>query len=158
MDSDPCCSPSVQPGVHPCPTCGGRRSRPVDLSTVKAILKEVALHRLEPARYQFCAVPECRTVYFDPASGASFTTTEVSVTVWEKEPSGSRTICYCFGENEADIRHEIEANGSSRAMERIRGHIEAGRCACEVRNPRGVCCLRDVAEAVRRQEGLAEVE
>ena len=34
------------------------------------------------------------------------------------------------------------------AVERVRAHISAGRCACEVRNPRGACCLGDVTNAV----------
>ena len=59
-------------------------------------------------------------------------------------------MCYCFGENEADIRTEIEATGHSEAVQRVRAHIEAGRCACEVRNPRGVCCLGDIAATVKR--------
>jgi len=64
----------------------------------------------------------------------------------------SQPLCYCFGESEASIRAEIEATGRSAAVERIREHIAAGRCACEIRNPRGACCLGDVTAAVKRVE------
>jgi predicted HD phosphohydrolase len=72
--------------------------------------------------------------------------------VWQKEPFGARLVCYCFGETEATIRDEIEMTGRSRAVERVREHIVAKRCACEVRNPRGACCLGDLIAAVRRAE------
>jgi len=68
-------------------------------------------------------------------------------------------ICYCFGENEGDIRREFEKYGSSGAVARVRAHIQAGRCACEIRNPRGVCCLGDVVAAIERaRETAAEVQ
>jgi hypothetical protein len=47
---------------------------------------------------------------------------------------------------------EIESTGASTAVDRIRRHIDAGRCACEVRNPRGACCLGDVIAAIKRVE------
>jgi hypothetical protein len=37
---------------------------------------------------------------------------------------------------------------------RIREHIAAQRCACDVRNPRGACCLGDVMAAAKRIERL----
>jgi endonuclease YncB( thermonuclease family) len=121
----------------------------VDLQTVKAMLTETALKRFKPATYHFCADPACEVVYFAD-DGDTFSKREVRVAVWHKEAQGARTVCYCFGENEADIRAELIATGRSEAVERVRMHIQAGRCACEVRNPRGVCCLGDVTAAVKR--------
>lgn len=131
-----------------CPV-GGARGRPVELQTVKALLAEHALARVSPSEHRFCSDPDCDVVYFD-AVGDYYTTADVRVPVWQKEPAGARMICYCFGENEAAIRTEIERFGRSDAVGRVRRHIEAGRCACEVRNPRGVCCLGDVTAAVKR--------
>jgi hypothetical protein len=52
--------------------------------------------------------------------------------------------------------HSDIANGQgARVIERVREHIAAERCACEVRNPRGACCLGDVIAAVKRIEALA---
>ena len=59
-------------------------------------------------------------------------------------------ICYCFGETEAVMRTEMLRDGTTNAVHRVREHIEARRCACEVRNPRGVCCLGDLTQAVKR--------
>ena len=74
--------------------------------------------------------------------------------VWQKEPSGDRKLCYCFGENEADITREIAQTGRSAAVRRVRAHIAAKRCACEVRSPSGTCCLGDLLAALDRlQQG-----
>jgi hypothetical protein len=127
------------------------KGKPVELLTVKALLTEPALQRINTAAHRFCPDPSCDVVYFD-AGGASYVKSEIRVPVWQKEPFGDRTMCYCFGVSEESIRAEIQTTGRSDSTERVRAHIAAGRCACEVRNPRGVCCLGDVAAAVKRVE------
>lgn len=116
---------------------------------MKALLTERALARLTPGEYRFCPDSGCPVVYFS-ACGGRFDTGDLRVGVWQKRPDGARVVCYCFGETDASIRAEIEATGRSRAAERIRAHIAAGLCACDLRNPRGVCCLGDVIAAVAR--------
>jgi hypothetical protein len=122
----------------------------VDLVTVKALLTALAFRKILPGPFHFCADPACDLVYFSAAQ--RFRTAEIRVPVWQKEPFGARMVCYCFGENEADMRREIEATGVSAAASRVREHIAAKRCACEIRNPRGACCLGDVIAAVGRVE------
>ena len=148
--SDCRCGPPSQADAPPglcrgCQTTG----QPVDGLTVKALLEAIALRRFEAVPYRFCPDPGCEVVYFSEA-GPAFSKTDLRVSVWHKEPAGRRTICYCFDENEAAIAAEIRETGVSLAAERVRGHIAAHRCACEVRNPRGVCCLGDVIAAVDR--------
>jgi hypothetical protein len=152
--SDCCCPPrAAGPDAPHCPRSRTRGTR-VPLETVKALLRDTAMRRLTPSQHAFCPDPLCPVVYFT-ACGEVYVSTDIRVPVWQKQPSGARTVCYCFGENEADIRHEIERTGVSEAVARVRGHIKAQRCACEVRNPRGVCCLADVADAVRRVAAAA---
>jgi hypothetical protein len=91
-------------------------------------------------------------VYFGDA-GDRFETHDLRVPVWHKEPAGERLLCYCFGENERDVRGELAEHGRSAVVDRIRTHIAAQRCACDIRNPRGACCLGDVIAAVKRIEG-----
>lgn len=124
------------------------------LNTVKALLTPAALARMTGSSHRFCPDPACEIAYFSP--GDIYTVLDLRVPVWQKEPAGVRMVCYCFGENEADIRREVENHGASRAVERVRAHITAGRCACELRNPRGVCCLGDVMAAVRRVAASVE--
>ena len=123
----------------------------VERQTVKALLTEQALARLEATEYRFCPDAHCEVVYFG-GSGSQFGTADLRVPVWQKLPSGRGLVCYCFGESEASIQAEIELTGRCLAVQRIREHITAGRCACDVRNPRGTCCLGDVIAAVKRVE------
>jgi hypothetical protein len=140
--------PADAMGANCCPVSGSP-GRAVDRQTVKALLTEHALRRLAPGEYRFCPDADCDVVYFG-LGNVRFTTGDVRVGVWQKQPVGDRQVCYCFGESEASIRAEIEAEGYSSAAPRIRDHIAAGRCACEIRNPRGSCCLGDVIAAVER--------
>lgn len=157
-DSPDCCCPPPGACVEAlqCPHSRTRGIR-VPLDTVKALLRDTAMRRLTPSEHAFCADPGCPVVYFT-AAGDFYLTTDIRVPVWQKEPFGARTLCYCFGENEADMRHEIERTGASDAATRVRTHIKAQRCACDVRNPRGACCLGDVTEAVKRVAAAAAAE
>ena len=147
-----CCCPGKASDVSEsrCPSSGSAGVA-VDLQTVKALLTDTALRRLNVAKHRFCPDPTCDVVYFD-VTGRTFGTGDVRVAVWQKQPFGRRPICYCFGESEASIQMELEDAGRSLAVERVREYIRAGRCACGVRNPRGSCCLADVAAAVKRVE------
>lgn len=148
--SDCCCAKSepVSRNNAECPA-SGTKAVTVELQTVKAVLTNVALRRVSAAPHRFCADPACEIVYFAD-DGTTYSKGDIRVPVWQKEPAGARTVCYCFGENETDIRAEIALNGKSDAVERVKAHIKASRCACEVRNPRGTCCLGDVGAAVKR--------
>ncbi len=147
-----CCCPAPadhHDGMAACPGCGSTGSR-VETITVKALLTPAALVRFRPVEHRFCADPACEVVYF--TADEAYRRADIRVPVWQKEPVGARLICYCFGETEAIIRKEVDLRGVSHAVDRVREHIAAKRCACEVRNPRGACCLADVMAAVARAE------
>lgn len=154
-----CCCPDPHPTSDPLVRCpaSGSAGKAVDRVTVKALLTEAALQRMPQGDLRFCPDAGCDVVYFD-ADGARFSTTDVRVAVWQKLPFGARQVCYCFGESEASIRAEIELEGTSAAVARIREHIAAGRCACEVRNPKGACCLGDVIAATERVQAARAID
>jgi hypothetical protein len=129
-----------------CPDCG-RVGRKVDRITLKALLRPEALARLKAPEHRFCTSVSCRVVYFGLSE--VFRRDDVLVPVFQKEPAGDRTVCYCFAVSEDDIRREVEASGRSTAVERITELVKADRCACEVRNPQGTCCLGNVAAVVK---------
>ncbi len=111
--------------------------------------------RLSAPEHRFCATPECPVVYF--GIDEVFDREEIVVPVFQKEPAGDRTVCYCFAETEGDIRREIEQTGRSTASERIAELVKAERCACEVRNPQGSCCLGNIAAATKDARGQGAV-
>lgn len=128
-----------------CPRCG-RRGRSVDEITPKALLRPDALERRKGVEHRFCATPDCPLVYFGDEE--VFCREEVLVPVFQKEPAGGRTVCYCFGVTEQDIRRETEQKRRSAAFDRISLLVKLGRCACEVRNPQGSCCLGNISSLV----------
>jgi len=140
-----CCQVQMS-GAAPgrCPSCGqpGRTIEPI---TVKAVLRPESLARLCAPAHRFCPTPSCPVVYF--GEGEAFRLEDVAVPVFQKEPAGSRTVCYCFAVSEADLRREIAETGRSTAGRRITDHVQAGRCACEIKNPQGSCCLGNVNAA-----------
>ena len=148
-----CCCPDVADTSDRASRCpvSGTRGVAVPLETVKALLNARALTRFAAVEHWFCPDPSCDVVYFD-MEGACFDRGDVRVAVWQKEPAGDRVICYCFEEREATIRGEIRTTGHSVAVDRVREHIAAKRCACDVRNPRGACCLGDLLSVVERIE------
>lgn len=148
--ADCCVRTATEPGARTCPACG-HRGAAVQLQTVKALLSEMALRRIQLTHYRFCSNAACDVVYFGDA-GDRFDTEDVRMPVWQKEAAGARLLCYCFGETEADIRRQVLQNARAEVVDRIRDHIAAERCACEIRNPRGACCLGDVIAAVKRIE------
>ena len=141
-----------------CCDCGSK-GLAVDLVTARALLTEVALRRLTSAPLHFCQEPTCSAVYFT-TDGQVYSGADLRVPVWQKEPAGRRRICYCFDENEESMLRELVETGRCGAVQRVRDHIGADRCACEVRNPRGTCCLGDLIKAVARLEAdcISEIE
>lgn len=141
-----CCTvtPGARDAPSRCPECG-QPGRLVERITVKAMLRPEALARLTAPEHRFCSTPSCPVVYF--GMDEAFDREEIVVPVFQKEPPGERPVCYCFGIGETDIRRELEQTGRSTAGERITALVKAERCACEVRNPQGSCCLGNVAAA-----------
>lgn len=146
--ADGCDRTAPEADARTCPACGGRGAA-VQLQTVKALLTEIALRRIQLTHYRFCSSDACDVVYFGDDSG-HFGTGDIRVPVWQKLVPGARLLCYCFGESEAVVRAELLQGRPADVVIRIRTHIAAERCACDIRNPRGDCCLGDVIAAVKR--------
>lgn len=146
-----CCTtpPVISAERALCPQCG-QAGRRVERVTVKALLRRAARRRLSQAEQRFCPTPACPVVYFSGED--TFHRKDVRVPVFQKEPPGQRTVCYCFGVTESDIQRELSAIGTAMAYECIAAHVRAGHCICEIRNPQGTCCLGQVAEVTRRAQ------
>lgn len=153
-----CCS--VKPSAETltaCPQCGQTGVR-VDPITPKALLTIQAFRKGVPEVPRFCSNAECPVVYFDASVPVTFREDELLVPVHEKRPHNPDVpVCYCFGHTPGSIEAEVERTGRSTASRTISAEVKAGNCACEVRNPKGSCCLGGVTKVERRALELANV-
>lgn len=130
-----------------CPRCG-QPGTAVSATIVKIMATPEALATGVPADPLFCRTTNCATVYFDRTGDETVSTSSVGVRVFSKAPEDDGSpVCYCFGHSLGQIRERAE-EGRLVSGE-IRELVRAGRCACEVRNPKGSCCLGDVMNAER---------
>jgi len=146
-----CCAASgrsAAPAAVPCPL-NGARSKRVDMLTVKSLLRRLPLE-MPIVPYYFCEAPDCDVVYFPIGPDAPvFLRRDLLVRVGIKETADPIPVCYCFGFSRKDIQEEIAKTGRSTVAARITAEVKAGRCACEVKNPSGKCCLGAATRAVR---------
>lgn len=158
-----CCSVNAKTGTAPavmaCPV-NGTRSKQVDMLTVKSLVRQLPL-RMPSTQYYFCEAPGCDAVYFPLDTQAPlFRRGDLLVRVGAKETKDTIPMCYCFGFTRQDIWDEIRSTGKSTVAERIAAEVEAGHCACEVKNPSGKCCLGDVTRTAKdrlSQRGESEL-
>lgn len=125
-----------------CPACG-KTGKPVQGQTVKALLA-VSLREVRDAEYLFCRTQTCPVVYFSPDGERTFTVEEVRERVYPKEPDADGVfVCYCFRHTVGELR---AASPETRLaiVDDINIGINAGQCACDLRNPQGSCCLGNV--------------
>lgn len=108
---------------------------------------KVEAHKLSTQEYRLCRNRDCPVVYY--SGEIQIEKSELRVPVNFKEAKYEGPVCYCFNHTIASIRAEIQAKGHSTAQAMITQQIKAGRCACEVKNPAGTCCLGDVIRAVQ---------
>lgn len=151
-----CCSiqPSGDRKLFTCPeSCS--HGKPIQLITLKSLLKPSALERLNPtSTYRFCDTPGCSVVYFSSREEIFFTE-DVKLPVCQKDSGEDVLICYCFGWTRKRLRNELTLSGKSTAIESITTHVQSKRCGCEVNNPQGTCCLGNVKHAIQQHNPSA---
>ena len=130
----------------PCPRCGAV-GRVVGDETIQAMLERSVANGLLALERRFCPTPSCDVLYYG-ADGRVVEKDKARVRVGMKETDDPVTLCYCFNFSRADVRREVAETGMCVIPARIAAEVKAGRCACEVKNPSGACCLGEVNKAV----------
>ena len=134
--------------VNTCPKCG-KMGKPVQGQTIKSMLS-VSLREVEDLLYLFCRTHTCPVVYFSAHGEKTFTIEQVRERVYQKEPEAQDVlICYCFRHNVGEL--QLASPAERRAiLENINTEINAGQCACDLRNPQGSCCLGNIRTLLKR--------
>lgn len=78
-----------------CPSCN-TKGKKVKIITLKSILKPTVLDTLNPdLTHYFCSTEDCVVVYFG-TDKKTYSTSEVKVSVYQKDNSPIVPVCYCF--------------------------------------------------------------
>jgi hypothetical protein len=132
-----------------CPQSGSRGKR-VDSLTLKAMLA-VSLSELRDSHYFFCKDADCPIVYFSEDGKQSFTTEQIRESVYQKDAQNDAVfLCYCFRHTVGTVRAETHSGREAPIIESINAAIQAGHCACDIRNPQGSCCLGNVQAFIKQ--------
>ena len=134
--------------MQPCGQCQSR-GRSVSRKTVLLMLKPDLLGQARHGNYRFCFTPDCPVVYFEEESKQQFTTDDLRIRVGLKVEEDPIPLCYCFGFDESHLREEIARTGRTTIPETISKLIREGMCACDARNPSGMCCLGEVSKTAK---------
>ena len=136
------------PARAECPV-SGTPSRKVQRRTLEHLLKPEKIDSIQHVQYYCCTEPVCSVVYFSNENVLLFTTDDVAVKVFVKDQGKEVPVCYCFEWTRARIKQQIKETGKSTAALEIAREIKAGTCACDIKNPKGECCLGDVNTFVK---------
>lgn len=147
-DGGSCEKPGASGGQGTCPRCGAV-GRVVGDETIRSILMPGRAEELLAVGRRFCRTPTCAVLYY-AADGLVVEKGAAAVRVGVKETEDPVPLCYCFGFTRADVRRQVAERGDSDIPARITAEVRAGRCACEVKNPSGACCLGEVNAAVKQ--------
>jgi len=124
-------------------------SRKIQRRTVEHILKPEKVNSLQNMQYYYCTDPTCKVVYFSNDNVLYFTVDDIKVKAFAKDKGDDVNVCYCFNWTRGRIKDEIKQTGKSTAALEIAKEIKAGNCACDIKNPKGECCLGDVNKVVK---------
>ncbi|MCI0776583.1 MAG: hypothetical protein J4N95_00250 [Chloroflexi bacterium] len=132
-----------------CPACA-QSGKTIDTLTLKAMLVH-SLTELREVDYRFCRTSECSVVYYSADGEQQFLERDLRETVHNKHPDDDGVfVCYCFRHTPQSIKRELAETGRSTVVASITAGIQAGQCACDIRNPQGDCCLGNVHAVVER--------
>jgi hypothetical protein len=99
--------------------------------------------QLPPDDFFFCSSATCNTVYFSDG-GAVIDASQIRGEVGQKSTKLGRVICYCFDISHSRVIEEIEKRGTSASKAFVVEQTKLKNCACDIRNPSGKCCLKEL--------------
>ena len=119
-------------------------SRKVQHRTLEHLLKPEKLGSLHNVQYYYCTESTCEVVYFSNENAPYFVKDDVAVRVFAKDSADDVNVCYCFNWTRGQIKEQVRKTGTSTAPFEIAQEVKSGNCACDIKNPKGECCLGDV--------------
>lgn len=115
-----------------CPSCDNNCSL-VNHKTILYQLKKPWLYDLSDKSFYYCSSTECNVVYFCEGN----MTIGFDELIFQSE-SFKNTLCFCFNISKLDMQQQPNLK------EFVLSQTKNGLCACEIKNPSGKCCLKNI--------------
>ncbi|MDH5407737.1 MAG: hypothetical protein OEY00_03915 [Gammaproteobacteria bacterium] len=131
------CSNTGYPKKGVCPVNGKPYGR-VERKTLLHHLNKPWQKSIVEQAWYFCDSPDCDVIYFGQ-DNTTFTQADVRTPVGQKLHQPERTLCYCFDVQQQDCDSQLK-----QARQFVVEQTKSGSCDCEIRNPSGRCCLKDI--------------
>jgi hypothetical protein len=113
------------------------------VATVRAQLA-VSLRSATGKAYGFCPTSDCPVVYFSLDGSQQFTIDQLREPVFQKTSTDpTALVCYCFQYTRGAVQ-EASTSAHAQIVADITAGVQAGQCACDIRNPQGSCCLGNI--------------
>ena len=154
MNNSPeCCAPTTKPmfrvtskNSDTCPSCD-QKAKVVPVSAINHFLQDDIKKNIASLEaFSFCATPSCDVVYFKNTFLIHIN--DVKYSIGFKNKSYPSTVCYCFDWTKEKILKQIELTGTTSALEEIKEKVKNKACLCEIKNPKGKCCMSDVKKTI----------
>ncbi len=141
-----CCTPQFFT-QDTCPICKNK-AKDVSFVTLSHIIKKDYQKQISLLEgFYFCKTTDCEMVYFkdNELIKKDNLTKEVGLKKW----TSVSTVCYCFNWTKEKMEEEINLFGKTNAIDDISNKMATEKCACEINNPSGKCCLKDVKQTIK---------
>lgn len=119
-------------------------SRKIQRRTVEHLIKPELVGSISNSQYYYCDDANCTVVYFSQDGSGTFTRSDLQVAVFAKDPGKDVNVCYCYDWTRGRIEEEIEETGTSTVSRVVAEKMKADSCECDIKNPKGTCCLGDI--------------
>lgn len=123
-------------GIQICPTCGQPTVK-VKEETVKNLINDTTVLKMEKSKCQICVNDACETVYIK--GEILIGKNEIKPTVFFKDKTDDALICYCYKISRGEIKEAV-ANGCKSPSEVYKYLNKTKKGSCETNNPMGKSC------------------
>ena len=126
-----------------CPV-SATESKKIQRRTIEHMVKPELVEKILAAQYYYCSDSDCPVVYFSQDGNIRFTTEDIQVAVFSKDSGKDVNVCYCYDWTRGRIEDEIRKTGNSTVSQEVAEKVRASLCECDIKNPKGACCLGDL--------------
>ena len=131
-----------------CPNCGHKGTK-VENDTMIHHVKDIS--KIVDGTYSFCHTPQCDIVYF--CNKDTFTTSMVNKEIGFKDAASEQgAVCFCYNYLKSELYDES-------LIDKINIRIDNYGSRCDLRNPTGKCCLKDIKrlQKEKKEEELHDI-